>query len=72
MNLFSEFHYYSSDLYQQHYILVLQNILEQYNALVEQDVLEYPAIGMEKDNSIWRKWKNDKIHGEEQEPEKED
>lgn len=53
-------------------ILVLQNILEQYNALVEQDVLEYPAIGMEKDNSIWRKWKNDKIHGEEQEPEKED
>ena len=53
-------------------VLVLQNILEQYNALVEQDVLEYPAIGMEKENSIWKKWKNDKIHGEEQEPEKED
>ena len=53
-------------------VLVLQNILEQYNALVEQDVLEYPAIGMEKENSIWKKWKNDKIHGEEQEPENED
>jgi len=45
-------------------ILILQNILEQYNNLVEQDVLEYPSIGMEKENSQWKKWKEDKIHGE--------
>ena len=44
-------------------VLVLQNILEQYNALVEQDVLDYPSIGMEKDNSQWKKWKEDPIHG---------
>ena len=44
-------------------VLILQNILEQYNALVEQDVLEYPSIGMEKENSQWKKWKEDPIHG---------
>lgn len=44
-------------------ILVLQNILEQYNTLVEQDVLKYPPIGMEKEDSIWKRWKNDPIHG---------
>ena len=44
-------------------VLVLQNILEQYNSLVEQDVLDYPSIGMEKDNSQWKKWKEDPIHG---------
>ena len=45
-------------------VLILENILEQYNALVEQDVLSYPSIGMEKDKSQWKKWKEDKIHGE--------
>ena len=44
-------------------VLVLQNILEQYNSLVEQDVLDYPSIGMEKENSQWKKWKEDPIHG---------
>lgn len=44
-------------------VLILQNILEQYNALVEQDVLEYPSIGMEKETSQWKKWKEDPIHG---------
>tara|TARA_Y100000004_G_scaffold138875_1_gene157584 strand:+ start:1510 stop:2523 length:1014 start_codon:yes stop_codon:yes gene_type:complete len=44
-------------------VLILQNILEQYNALVEQDVLKYPSIGMEKENSQWKKWKDDPIHG---------
>jgi len=53
-------------------VLILENILEQYNALVEQDVLNYPSIGMEKDNSQWKKWKDDKIHGELNEDEKED
>ena len=45
-------------------VLILENILEQYNSLVEQDVLPYPSIGMEKDKSQWKKWKDDKIHGE--------
>jgi len=45
-------------------ILIAQNILEQYNNLVEQDVLKYPSIGMEKDTSQFKKWKEDKIHGE--------
>ena len=53
-------------------ILVLEKILEHYNFCVEQGVLDYPSIGMEKDNSIWKKWKNDKIHGDVQEPEQED
>ena len=44
-------------------VLILQNILDQYNNLVEQDVLDYPSIGMEKENSQWRKWKEDPIHG---------
>jgi len=44
-------------------VLVLQNILEQYNSLVEQDVLDYPSIGMEKENSQWKKWREDPIHG---------
>ena len=44
-------------------VLVLENILEQYNSLVEQDVLDYPSIGMEKENSQWKKWKEDSIHG---------
>lgn len=45
-------------------ILILENILDQYNRLVEQDVLDYPSIGMEKENSQWKKWKEDPIHGE--------
>jgi hypothetical protein len=53
-------------------ILILENILEQYNALVEQDVLPYPSIGMEKDNSQWKKWKDDKIHGEPKDEDSED
>ena len=44
-------------------VLILQNILDQYNNLVEQDVLDYPSIGMEKDNSKWKAWKEDPIHG---------
>ena len=44
-------------------VLIVQNILDQYNNLVEQDVLDYPSIGMEKDNSQWKKWKEDPIHG---------
>ena len=52
-------------------ILVVEKILEHYNLCVEQrslkddfgDTINYPSIGMEKDNSIWKKWKNDKIHG---------
>ena len=53
-------------------ILVVEKVLEHYNFCVEQGVLEYPSIGMEKDNSIWKAWKNDKIHGDAQEPEQED
>jgi hypothetical protein len=45
-------------------VLILQNILDQYNNLVEQDVLNYPSIGMEKENSKWRAWKEDPIHGD--------
>jgi len=26
-------------------------------------MLSYPSIGMEKDNSQWKKWKEDPIHG---------
>ena len=44
-------------------VLILQNILDQYNNLVEQDVLDYPSIGMEKENSKWKAWKEDPIHG---------
>lgn len=53
-------------------ILVVEKVLEHYNFCVEQGVLEYPSIGMEKDNSLWKAWKNDKIHGDAQEPEQED
>jgi len=55
-------------------ILILEKILEHYNLCVEQGSLaeDYPSIGMEKDNSIWTKWKKDKIHGDAQEPEQED
>ena len=53
-------------------VLILENILEQYNALVEQDVLSYPSIGMEKDKSQWKKWKEDKIHGEPKDEDSED
>ena len=47
-------------------ILVVEKILEHYNLCVEQGSLteNYPSIGMDKDNSIWKKWKNDKaVHG---------
>lgn len=53
-------------------ILILQNILDQYNNLVEQDVLDYPSIGMEKENSKWKAWKEDPIHGAPKDEEEED
>ena len=36
-------------------VLILQNILEQYNNLVEQDVLDYPSIGMGKVEDMERR-----------------
>ena len=45
-------------------VLILQNIIENYNLLVKHKMINYPSIGMEKDNSQWKKWKEDKIHGE--------
>ena len=44
-------------------VLVLEKVLTRYNDLVEDEVLDYPSIGMEKDNSQWKKWKEDPIHG---------
>ena len=53
-------------------VLILQNILDQYNNLVEQDVLDYPSIGMEKENSKWKAWKEDPIHGTPKDEDSED
>lgn len=53
-------------------ILVVEKIVEHYNLCVEQGVLEYPSIGMEKDNSLFKAWKNDKIHNNAQDDEQED
>lgn len=53
-------------------VLILQNILDQYNNLVEQDVLDYPSIGMEKENSKWKAWKEDPIHGAPKDEDSED
>ena len=43
-------------------VLILEKILEHYNFCVEQGILNYPTIGMEKKNSLWDQWKNDGIH----------
>jgi hypothetical protein len=53
-------------------VLILENILDQYNNLVEQDVLDYPSIGMEKENSKWKAWKEDPIHGAPKDEDSED
>jgi hypothetical protein len=53
-------------------VLILQNILDQYNNLVEQDVLDYPSIGMEKENSKWKAWREDPIHGTPKDEDSED
>jgi len=53
-------------------VLILENILDQYNNLVEQDVLNYPSIGMEKENSKWKAWKEDPIHGSPKDEDSED
>jgi len=53
-------------------VLILENILDQYNNLVEQDVLDYPSIGMEKENSKWKAWKEDPIHGTPKDEDSED
>ena len=44
-------------------VLILQNIIDNYNLLVKHKMISYPSIGMEKDNSQWKKWKEDPIHG---------
>jgi len=44
-------------------VLILQNIIDNYNILCKMKMLSYPSIGMEKDNSQWKKWKEDPIHG---------
>ena len=44
-------------------VLILENIIGHYNMCVAiPGVLDYPAIGMEKDDSIWQQWKDDPIH----------
>ena len=55
-------------------ILVVEKVLEHYNVCVEQGSLteNYPSIGMEKDNSKFKAWKNDKIHGEPNDEDSED
>jgi len=55
-------------------ILVVEKVLEHYNICVEQGSLteNYPSIGMEKDNSKFKAWKNDKIHGEPKDEDSED
>ncbi len=40
-------------------VLILQNIIENYNILCKMKMLTYPVIGMEK----WKTWKEDPIHG---------
>jgi len=44
-------------------VLILQNIIDKYNLLVKHKMINYPSIGMEKENSQWKKWKEDPIHG---------
>tara|TARA_B100002019_G_scaffold279107_1_gene280630 strand:+ start:392 stop:1414 length:1023 start_codon:yes stop_codon:yes gene_type:complete len=44
-------------------ILIVENIIDNYNILCKMKALNYPSIGMEKDNSLWKKWKEDPIHG---------
>ena len=44
-------------------VLILQNIIDNYNLLVKHKMISYPTLGMEKDNSQWKKWKEDPIHG---------
>ena len=44
-------------------VLILENVIKNYNVLCKMKMLNYPSIGMEKDNSQWKKWKEDPIHG---------
>ena len=53
-------------------VLVLEKIITRYNDLVEDEVLNYPSIGMEKEKSMWKAWKEDPIHGSSKDEDKED
>lgn len=44
-------------------VLILQNIIGNYNLLVKMKMINYPSIGMDNENSQWKKWKEDPIHG---------